>query len=360
MDILIFGGTGTMGRYLVDYLSKEPTNHIYITSRENHKPDKNNIHFIQGNAHDLKFITNLMDKIKAWDTIIDFMIYSTEEFKERRDVLLNGTKQYVLLSSARVYADSKEPITEESDRLLDVVEDEKFLSSDKYAISKAREENLLLESGRNNWTIIRPYITYSNVRFQLGVYEKEDWLYRVLHGRSIVFSKDILDKITSVTYGGDVSLGIASVVGNESAYGEAFHITCEEPIKWEGVLDIYTEVLSKTGYNMKVLFADNASDIVNQAEKVRYDRLYNRVFDNSKIGRYLDNSKFKNPKEGLNMCLNDFLKNPSFKEINWTTQARMDRFAKEKTKLSEIKSVKGKAKYFLFRYVLDYKKLKRN
>ena len=40
---------------------------------------------------------------------------------------------------------------------------------------------------------------------QLGVLEKELWLYRALNGRTIVFSKDIAEKSTTLTYGYDVA-----------------------------------------------------------------------------------------------------------------------------------------------------------
>ena len=85
------------------------------------------------------------------------------------------------------YANENGRITEKSKRLLDVCTDEEYLKTDEYALTKVRQENILLSSGKKNWTIIRPYITYNVERLQLGVYEKENWLYRALHGRSIVF-----------------------------------------------------------------------------------------------------------------------------------------------------------------------------
>lgn len=348
-----------MGRYLVDYLSSDQNNDVFITSRSLHSSNQSNIHYIVGNAHDKAFLSQFMNGDKTWDAVIDFMIYSPEEFSDRLDTLLAGTKQYVLLSSSRVYADSDKPITETAARLIDVVNDPKFISSGKYAIAKAQEENLLMESGKKNWTVIRPYITYSNVRFQLGVYEKEDWLYRVLHGRSIVFSRDIAEKMTSFTWGGDVSKGIAAIIGRESALGQAFHITCDAPIKWDDVLRIYVAVLSEAGYKVSTIYAENASEITSQYEKIKYDRLYNRVFDNSKIAEYVDTSKFVNQHEGLRTCLTQFIANPSFKTINWVTQARMDKFTGEKTKLSEINSFKDKVKYVVLRYILDYSCLKK-
>ena len=70
-----------------------------------------------------------------------------------------------------------------------MIKDEEYLNTDEYALSKARQENILHEAGCNNWTIISPYITFSETRLQLGVLEKEDWLWRAINGYSIVFQK---------------------------------------------------------------------------------------------------------------------------------------------------------------------------
>ena len=75
-------------------------------------------------------------------------------------------------------------------RLLDVSHDSIYLKTDEYALAKARQEDILRKSGKNNWTIIRPYITYSESRLQLGVLEKEAWLYRALKGFQEMFWKN--------------------------------------------------------------------------------------------------------------------------------------------------------------------------
>ena len=163
---------------------------------------------------------------RKYDVIVDFMVYSTEEFKKRLDILLDHTNQYFFFSSSRCYADSELPIKESSPRLVDVCADKEYLSKDEYGMAKGREENLLMATGKKNWTIIRPYITYNSYRIQLGVYEKEDWLRRALKGRTIVFPKDIAEKKTSLTYGPDVAGALVELIGNENALGEAFHISC--------------------------------------------------------------------------------------------------------------------------------------
>ena len=168
------------------------------------------------------------------------MIYSTAEFKSRINDMLNSADQYIYLSSSRVYSNSEEPITETTLRLLDASDDEEYLKTDEYALTKARQENILRESGYNNWTIIRPYITYSENRLQLGTLEKEDWLYRAINGKTIVFNEDILRKKTTLTYGKYVSQERKNTMGNKKAISNTFNITTDQSILWQDVLDIYT------------------------------------------------------------------------------------------------------------------------
>jgi len=350
MKILILGGTGAMGAHLVELIAKEG-HETFVTTRSKREP-RGNLHYIQGNARDIGFLeVNLKQK---WDAVVDFMVYTTPEFKNRVDLLLGATKQYIFLSSARVYANSEGPITETSDRLLDVSKDEEYLATDEYALTKARQEDILKRSGKSNWTIIRPYITYSENRLQLGVLEKEAWLYRAVKGRTIVFSRDISYKVSTLTYGLDVSKGILNIIGKNGALGEAFHITLNENIIWRDVLAIYLDVLENNlGFRPKVLLNE-----LNEFRKIHfskyqivYDRLYNRQFNNHKIERFIDNGTFKPVAEGLTSCLTDFLATGKFEAIDWKLEALKDKQTKERTPLKEIKGYKQKISYLIHRYI---------
>lgn len=74
-----------------------------------------------------------------------------------------------------------------------------YVQSDEYAIAKAKQEDILRNSDFKNWTIVRPYITYSDERLQLGFFEKELWLYRAIKGKTIIFPSDIYEKTTTLT-----------------------------------------------------------------------------------------------------------------------------------------------------------------
>ena len=324
-----------MGRPLVDKLSKENT--VHVTTRKA-KASTDNIKYIQGNATQIGFIEDLL-AYKSWDCIVDFMIHTESNLKTILPKILNNTKQYVFISSARVYSQSETPITENTPRLLDASDDAEYLSTNEYALAKAREENLLLNSGKKNFTIIRPTITYNTNRLQLGVLEKENWLYRALHGRSIVFSEDINDKLTTMTYGYDVSMGIASIIGKEQALGETFHITYPASLPWSEVLDVYRIVLKRhLGKEIPVYMTQKSTNLQFKWRiyQVIYSRYFNRTFDNSKIAQFTNLSMFTAPQQGLVNCLEEFLKAPQFNNIPWDLEAVNDRAAGERTPLKEI------------------------
>ena len=335
MNILVLGGTGAMGHPLVEKLSKE--NIVYVTSRTA-KASSGNIKYIKGNATQIDFIEDLLIK-KSWDCIVDFMVHSESNLKTLIPKILDNTKQYIFISSARVYSQSEAPIIEDTPRLLDVCKDEEYLKTNEYALAKAREENLLFNSGKKNFTIIRPTITYNTHRLQLGVLEKENWLYRALHGRSIVFSEDINNKLTTMTYGDDVSMGIASIIGKEEALGEAFHITYPASLPWSEVLGIYLTVLKKhTGKDIPVVMTKKSTNLKFKWRiyQLIYSRYFNRTFDNSKIAQFTNLSMFTAPQQGLVNCLEEFLKQPVFGNIPWDLEAVNDRAAGERTPLKEI------------------------
>lgn len=351
MRILILGGTGAIGISLTQILA-ERGNEVFVTSRSVHE-SRENIHYVQGNAMEDNFLCQILAE-RDFDAIIDLMKYQVSKFAARRDLLLASTKHYFFFSSSRVYADSKVRMTENSPRLLDVSIDKKYLETSEYALEKAREEDLLFESERKNWTIIRPYITYNINRLQLGVFEKEYWLYRALKGRTIVFQQEIARHITTLTYGYDVGAAVTKLIGNLDAQGEVVHITADETVVWDDVLQLYLSVIEeKTGKRPKVIYLKDSkwlSFIKDNKYQVQYDRCFDRMFDNSKMKTLVENVQFLSLKEGLKSCLEQFLDAPSFRSHSWSVEGYMDRVTGEKTSLNEISSTNDKLKYLFFRF----------
>lgn len=354
MRILLLGGTGAMGVHLTSVLS-DRGDKVVVTSRIQ-RESKGSVKYFKGNAKDINFLRKILQE--RCDAIVDFMVYSEDEFKERVDLFLNSTFQYIFLSSARVYDDSREPLIESSPRLLDSSLDTEFLATNEYSLSKARQEDLLHLSNYKNWTIIRPYITYGEERLQLGTLEKENWLYRALNGRSIVFLDDMKEHLTTLTYSLDVASGIAKLIGNQKSFGEIYNITSGQASKWSEIITVYLDILEeKLGYSPNVIYQD-LSDFLDWNPgkyQIMYDRLFDRKFDNTKINKVVDTKEFIHVKDGLSKSLDKFLSNPKFKHINWKNEAIKDRYAKEKTSLKEIMGLKQKIKYLMFRYIIKGK-----
>lgn len=277
MQVLVLGGTGAMGSHLCRLLAARGADVVCTTRRDRVSGD--GISYVVGDAKDPSFLQGLL--LKRWDAIVDFMVWSTAEFGSRCAGFLAATDQYVFTSSYRVYADSP-VIREDSPRLLDVINDSEYLATDEYALSKARCENLLFASSSSNWTIVRPAVTYdgANGRLQLGVFESADWLWRAINGIPVPVPREVLSKQATMSYGGDVAIMIARLVGNPAAFGEAFTVSGSDHMPWAEVAGVFDEALS---FKVVPCDLDDFERVRGGVYQIRYDRMFNRIVDNSKV-----------------------------------------------------------------------------
>lgn len=277
MRVLVLGGTGAMGSHVCEKLAARGHDVVCTTRRARSASD--GISYTVGDAHDKPFLDGLLDQ--EWDSVLDFMAWSTAEFRERCESLLGSTGQYVFTSSYRVYADSP-VIREDSPRLLDVVDDAEYLATDEYALCKARCEDLLFGSGRSNWTVVRPAVTYDGVcgRLQLGVFESSDWLWRATNGIPVPMPREMLGKEATMSYGGNVAEMIARLVGNSEALGEAFTVSGSDHMTWGEVADAYARVLH---FEVAECGLEDFERQRGGMYQIRYDRMFDRVVDNSKV-----------------------------------------------------------------------------
>jgi len=349
MKILLLAGSGAIGRH-VAVLAASRGHEVFVTSRVSRGLGQG-VQLLQGDAMDRSFLCSVLKR--KWDVVIDFLVYSTQDFSERIDELLGSANHYIFLSSARVYADSEYPITEQSPRLIDVCDDADYLRTAEYALEKARQEDLLRSATHNNWTIVRPYVTYAENRLQLGVFEKEAWLFRALRNKPIVFSEDICRKKTSLTYARDVAHWIVGLCGLECARRETFNVMSNENITWGSVLAFYQECLREAiGFNRAPVLVglEEFQRIHRNWAQVCFDRLYDRTFDNTKIQQVVGRLSTVPPVSGLRMCLKRFLADPEFRAIDYILEGTKDRIANVKSDLSGFPDVKSRVRYLYGRY----------
>ena len=170
---------------------------------------------------------------------------------------------------------------------------------------------MLNESGFSYFTIVRPYITYSNARLQLGIYEKEQWLYRVLRDKPIVISEGVLEKTTALSYGFDVALGIFKVLDKSVFLNDSINIVTSETIKWSDILSIYENVVyQETGKKVNVYISSENHHIENLFEggyNTIYDRKWDRTFNNSKLLNSFPDLRFQSVYDILPNMVTQFI-----------------------------------------------------
>lgn len=353
MKILILGGTGALGEALVNELSKKDEYKVLVTSRKRHSSFKNII-YVQGNAKSTEFLTELVND--TYDCIVDFMLYTCQEFEDRLKMLLDSTHQYIFVSSSRVFSNHDKVINENSPKHIDVEKNIDYLNSNEYSLIKAKQEESLKKSGYSNWVVIRPYKTYYYNRFQLGAYEKEQWLSRALNGKKIVIYSDYFNKLTSLTYAGDTAKILLKIIGNYQCNSNYYNIANPNSITWQEVYNIYKEWFKKfKNIKFKIVIREKQDKIIESYFKNKYriskDVVYNRVFDDKKIKELIPGFEWTSPEIGLTTSLNEFYKNKIEIKKNYIIEGYFDRISNDNECIKDIFGLKNKIKYCFFRYM---------
>lgn len=287
--ILVLGGTGAMGRYAVPELLRLGFSVDVVALDEPHFTHENLTSTI-ANAMDDEWLKSKITETR-YDVILDFMSYKLPQFKDRVELFLENTDQYMFLSSCRVYANEEVPVKETSPRLIDVSKNEEYLNlyEREYSLFKAAEEDLLINSGKKNWTIILPATTYSTGRAQLVTLEAGTFVYRALTGKPVAIPIQAKDKPATLSWAGDVGVMIARLAGNPEALGERFITATAEHNTWGEIAEIYRELIGleyewvdKEVY-LKMLSKDPDNISLFVRYQLEYARMFDRITDNSKI-----------------------------------------------------------------------------
>ena len=318
MRVLVLGGTGAIGSHLCRKLASAGTEVVCTTRTPHNSSEYQTLTYITGNAKNKDFLQSLLHE--NWDAIVDFMSWFTDEFRDNYESILSSTSQYVFTSSYRVYAESP-VIHEDSPRLLDVVDNSKYLATDEYALRKARCENMLFSLSENNWTVVRPAVTYDGItgRLQFGVLEQGEWLWRAINGVPVPMPTEMLRKQATMSFAGDVAEMIARLIGKPEALGETFTVSGSDHITWLEVVQAYSSILP---FNLCECSADKFISARGREYQLRFDRMFNRVVDNSKILKVteVDSSTLTPMTDGLKRELKCFLngdKKPDFRPATY-------------------------------------------
>jgi nucleoside-diphosphate-sugar epimerase len=293
MRVLFIGGTGNISSAVSELAIKKKIELIHINRGTNNKMDSvvtyvtdiNNIEKVK------KFIGD-----QEFDCVVNWIAFTPSDIERDYNLFKEKTKHYIFISSATVY--QKPPVSY-------IITEDNPLGNPywDYARNKIACENLLMKYYREHnfpATIVRPSHTYNTViPVAIGGWTEYTIIDRIKKGLPIIVHGDGTS-LWTITHSNDFAKGLLGLIENESSIGEAFHITSDEVFTWN---QIYTIVANAIGQEPNIVHI--ASDyIADYADTNGYpslrgtllgDKSYSKVFNNSKIKKYVDGYKAEIP-----------------------------------------------------------------
>lgn len=163
-------------------------------------------------------------------------------------------------------------------------DDKEFLEKETYAISKAKAEKFLrTESETKNWTVVRPVISFSERRFDLVTRSGRELIEKAKAGEKIYLPLEAKNLTAGLDWAGNSGKLIANLLFKEETLGEAYTISSAQNLTWGEVAEIYTELLgAEFEWIGTEAYIKNYED-PNKIWMLLYDRLFDRIIDNSKV-----------------------------------------------------------------------------
>jgi len=319
MKILFLGGTGNISTECASLLHRNG-NEITILSRGNALAPSE----YRTLKADRKNLTAMRDALAdvEYDTVINFLGFELSDVQNDFALFSERTRQYIFISSATVYAKppSRLPISEDAP-LGNIWWDyaQKKLACERWLLDKHKDSGFPV-------TIVRPSHTYSKRWVPNPVSSASYTFAARLEQNKPVFVPDNGENPWTLTAATDFASGMAGLVGNETALGEAFHITSEEVLTWN---QIYAAIASALGMGPAPpiqIPTDFICQIAPQLTgNLKGDKSHPGVFDNSKIKRF--NPQFRCRKsflEGIRESVGWLRQHPEQQNLNSQVDATFE------------------------------------
>jgi nucleoside-diphosphate-sugar epimerase len=168
---------------------------------------------------------------RTFDAVVDFIAFTPEQIERDIRLFAGRTGQFVFISSASAYR--KPPVNALITESTPMVNP--FWGYSRAKIACERRLQAEWEAKGFPMTIVRPSHTYSAgwipTAWSSGDFTVPE---RMLAGKDIVVHGDG-QSLWTLTHTRDFAVGLAGLLGNPAAVGEAVQITGDEALTWDGV-----------------------------------------------------------------------------------------------------------------------------
>jgi len=315
--VLFIGGTGVISS-ACSALAVERGIDLYLLTRgSSHRPALEGAKQIRGDINQLAQVEELLQG-HSFDVVVDWIAFQPEQIQRDLQYFSGKVGQYIFISSASAYQKpvQKLPITEETP-----------LENPFWAYSRAKKacEDLLFQAYHRDHfpaTIVRPSHTYDKtlLPFQ-GGYTTLD---RIIKGKPVIIHGDG-SSLWVLTHQRDFAKGFVGLLGRDQAIGQAFHITSDELLTWNGIFEMVAEAAGASLNPVHI-----PSDVIARydqewGDSLLGDKTHSVIFDNSKIKSLVPDFQATIPYwEGCRETVQWYLENPERQIVDQDLSGLMD------------------------------------
>lgn len=273
---------------------------------------------LRGDASDPESVARAIGD-RSWDVVVDFHLFDDARAQQRVEQFAGRTGQFVVISSAAAYGKPVRswPIAETA-----------LLGNPywPYAQGKIEVERVFTaahERGRLPVTIVRPSHTYDASLIPLP----GGWttLARIERGAPIIVHGDGTS-LWTLTHQSDFGLGLAGLLGNPAAIGEAVHITTDLCLTWDQVAESLAAALGAEPKIVHVASQTLARAVPEWAGGLLGDWSFSEIYDNSRIKRLVPEFRATVPfSDGAREIVAWHRADPSRRRVDASLDERLDR-----------------------------------
>ena len=316
--VLFIGGTGVISS-ACSALAVERGIDLYLFTRGSSlRAAPDGAKLIQGDINRPGEIDRVLAE-HSFDTVVNWIVYQPDEVKRDIQIFAGKVGQYIFISSASAYQKpvQKLPITEETP-----------LENPIWAYSRAKIacEELLIQacdSGKLPVTIVRPSHTYDKTMLPVkGGYTTLD---RIIREKPVIIHGDGTS-LWVLTHHRDFASGFVGLLGNQQAIGEAYQITSDELLTWNGIYQMIADAVGKPLHPVHIPSDTIARLDPEWGESLLGDKAHSVVFDNSKIKSLVPDFNPVIPyHEGCIETVNWYMEHPEVQIVDQDLTEVMDR-----------------------------------
>ncbi len=284
MRILIIGGTGLISTAVSQQILEAGHDLTLYNRGKTISRLPEGYHLIQGDRDDFKTFEQQMAAAGPFDCVIDMICFRPEQAESDIRAFKGRIGQLIFCSTVDVY--TKPPET------FPVVETQERRALSDYGRDKVKCEDCFMVAHREGHfpvTIIRPAHTYGeggNIIHSLGW--DTAFLDRLRKGKPIIVHGDG-EALWVSCHIDDVARAFLNAVGNEKAFGKAYHVTGEEWQTWNQYHERLAEAIGAPEPAIVHIPADILVRIAPEHAMTTYLNFqYTNIMDNSAAKADLD------------------------------------------------------------------------